>query len=175
MLMTIWLWCYPMSLPFLGWWMMVKKAINCIWLVGLEEMGSQRLWNYGNWDVGGIGLKLRECLKWCVGNSCRFVITIMITCIAFGIRGWSVFAATHGLRFCTTMLLEGLGIGYPHALLCLTNGVVASGGSLFFHTCMLWFDFFFPLLIELDAVVVKKVFFQCRCKCSVCIILQCSL
>lgn len=103
-------------------------------------MGFQRWWNCGNWVMKGIGWKLKVCLKWCVENLCQFATTITSMCIAFGIKGWSVFAAIHGQRFCTTRLQGRPGIGFPNALHCLISGAVDSGGFLLFQNCMLQFD-----------------------------------
>lgn len=67
--------------------------------------------------------------------------------IAFGIRGWCVFVATFGLRFCTTRSQGGVGIGCLYALLCLQNGAVDSGGFPLFLNYMPRFDFVYTFLL----------------------------
>lgn len=62
--------------------------------------------------------------------------------IAFGTMRRSAYAVLPGRRFCITRSEEELGIGFPNALHCLTNGAVVSGGFLLFQNYMPKFDFF---------------------------------
>lgn len=113
---------------------------SCSWLGELDSTEFRGEWIYGKGrEEGEDWVEIGVCRRQCAGNLCRSAITITSMLTGFGTRVWSVYAATLGLRSCTSKFRGGAGIGCLDRRRCRRNGAVASGVlPCSWATCFVW-------------------------------------